>query len=132
MASAMRGLDPLTGRLFLVPIPLGRRRMKRRGYNQSERLARALGTLTGLPVRDDLLRRDRETRSQTRLTPEERSANVADAFRASPLARDRRCVLVDDVFTTGATLVSAGAALAAAGAAEIEGVTFARTANVAG
>ena len=69
MAERMRGLEPLTGRVSLIPVPLGARRARKRGYNQSERIADALGRLTGAPVRADILRRVRETRSQTALTP---------------------------------------------------------------
>jgi ComF family protein len=125
MAEAMRQLEPLTGRVFLIPIPLSGRRLRERGYNQSERIAAALGTRVRLPVRDDLLQRVRETRTQTALTPEARHANVSGAFRAGR-ADGLQLVLVDDVFTTGATLASAGAALAEAGAARVEAVTFAR------
>jgi ComF family protein len=126
MAAAMRGLEPLTGRRSLVPIPLGRARLRRRGYNQAERLATALGAGLAAPVRSELLRRCRETPTQTALTPEARHANVAGAFVAAGSVRGMRCVLVDDVFTTGATLAAAAAALAAAGAASVEAVTFAR------
>jgi competence protein ComFC len=125
LADAMRGLEPLTGRVSLIPVPLGARRFRTRGYNQSERIAVALGAVTGLPVRTDLLRRRRETRTQTALTPEGRQANVAGAFEAGAV-RGLGCVLVDDVFTTGATLAEAGAALHQAGARSVEGVTFAR------
>jgi predicted amidophosphoribosyltransferase len=121
----MRGLEPLTGQVSLIPIPLGPRRLRDRGYNQSERIARALAACTGLELRTDGLSRLRDTRTQTALTPEGRQANVAGAFRPSGVA-GARCVLVDDVFTTGATLAEAGAALAAGGAARIEAVTFAR------
>jgi ComF family protein len=130
MALAMRGLEPLTGRLSLIPVPLGSRRFRKRGYNQSERIAAALARVTGAPVRD-VLRRVRETPSQTALTPEQRAANVAGAFAAvAPLGG--RCVLVDDVFTTGATLLAAAQALRAAGAAQVDAVTFARARNAVG
>jgi predicted amidophosphoribosyltransferase len=125
MADAMRRLAPLTEGVFLIPIPLGRRRQRSRGYNQSESIARALGEVCGLPVRHLILDRTRETTTQTALTPEARRANVAGAFAASG-ARGLACVLVDDVFTTGATLVAAAAALSAAGASRVEAVTFAR------
>jgi ComF family protein len=125
MAQAMGQLEPLTGGVFLIPVPLGTRRQRQRGYNQSERIAAALGARVGIPVRTDLLQRIRETATQTALTPEERHANVVGAFRAG-VVENMELVLVDDVFTTGATLAAAGAALAAVGAARVEAVTFAR------
>jgi len=125
MALAMRDLEPLTGQVSLIPVPLGFRRARERGYNQSERIAASLGRLIGAPVRPDLLRRTRETQTQTALPPEARAANLAGAFACTG-AGGVAAVLVDDVFTTGATLVSAGAAVAAAGAASVDGITFAR------
>jgi Predicted amidophosphoribosyltransferases len=129
LAEAMRGLEPLTGRVCLIPIPLGARRLAERGYNQSERLAAALAQRVDGVVRADLLRRTRDTRTQTALTPEAREANVAGAFEA--IGRPPACVvLVDDVFTTGATLSAAATALRAAGAERVEAVTFARAAEL--
>jgi ComF family protein len=131
MARAMCTLEPLTAGVSLLPVPLGARRLRARGYNQSERIAAALGALLGMPVRTELLQRTRETPTQTALTPEGRHANVAGAFRARDVS-GLRLVLVDDVFTTGATLASAGAALMAAGAARVEAVTFARASQELG
>jgi len=131
MALAMRELEPLTEGVSLLPVPLGARRLRRRGYNQSERIAAALAACIGTPVRRDLLHRVRETPTQTALTPEGRHANVAGAFQAGKVF-GLRLVLVDDVFSTGATLASAGAALLAAGASRVEAVTFARASQELG
>ena len=121
----------------LVPIPLAAKRLRERGYNQSDRLARALARLWKIPVYDFLVR-SRETPTQTTLTPSTRLANVAGAFtmrnaqvgmRNSALrASHFELILADDVFTTGATLAEAARALEQAGATRIHGVTFARAA----
>jgi ComF family protein len=131
MALVMRELEPLTEGVSLLPVPLGSRRLRKRGYNQSEGIAAALADCVNAPVRTDLLQRIRETPTQTALTPEARHANVAEAFRGQGVA-GMRLVLVDDVFTTGATLASAGAALVAAGADRVEAVTFARASSELG
>jgi len=126
----------------LVPVPLGAKRLARRGYNQSEALAAALAQLWGLTNRPELLVRTRDTPTQTALTPAARLANVAGAFRVRivdfGLRRERQpgkfaiinpqsaIVLIDDVFTTGATLAEAARALASAGFQSISAVTFGR------
>ena len=112
----------------LVPIPLGAARLKRRGYNQSEVLARAVGRCWGLAVLPQLLVRTRDTPTQTALTPAARLANVAGAFgvQKDECRAKHDLVLIDDVFTTGATIAEAARALSAAGFTSITAVTFGR------
>lgn len=126
MARLMSRLDPAREPGILVPVPLGGKRARARGYNQAEKLAAALGRHTGLEVMADLLIRGRDTPSQTALAPEARRANIADAFECPPIGGQKRIVLVDDVFTTGATLVEAAITLLEAGALTVDAVTFAR------
>ncbi len=120
--------DVLMERAALVPVPLAASRARERGYNQSERLARALARRWRLAVWDDVVARTRETRTQTRLTPEERASNVHGAFQvtARNVLRGTHVVLVDDVVTTGATLTSSARALLAAGARSVGAITVAR------
>lgn len=122
--------DVVEERTALIPVPLAASRERERGYNQSEVMADALAPLWGVPVWTDLLFRSRSTSTQTRLTPGERSRNVAGAFgvaesRAARLA-GAHVVLVDDVVTTAATLNACADALLAAGTRIISYVTFGR------
>ena len=111
----------------LVAVPLGATRLRERGHNQAALLAKALGAALDVPVLEGALRRTRETRTQTRLSPAGRRSNVAGAFAAEgPALPGLAVALVDDVLTTGATLGSAATALARQGPATIGAVTFAR------
>lgn len=115
---------------LVVPVPTSARNMRRRGYNQAEVIASALALALDLPLLTCLERRGRKG-TQTSLNPTERRANVSDAFVLAESVRsvvtDRRIVLVDDVITTGATVLAAVEALALAAPGRIVAYAFART-----
>ncbi len=120
--------DVVEERSALVPVPLAATRLRERGFNQSDLLARALGRRWALPVLDALGRR-RATGTQTRLTPDDRLRNVAGAFAnllCSEKLAGQHIVLVDDVVTTAATLNACATALHEGGARIISYVTFGR------
>ena len=112
----------------VVPVPLDRGRLRERGYNQAERIAKPLARLLGIPFRSYLLVRTRPRPSQLRLTRRERWETVRGAYATHKMAQvDKlRVLLVDDVFTTGATLDACTRALKGAGAARVVGLTVAR------
>ena len=127
---AQAGAEFWAAKPLIVPVPLHPARQFARRYNQSAELAAAVARLTGLRADTALLRRTRRTRQQVGLTREARARNVAGAFTAHPEAvkrlAGRNVVLVDDVYTTGATLKAATRALKRAGAGHIDVLTFAR------
>ncbi len=112
----------------LVPVPLDRGRLRERGYNQADLIARPLAGLLNIPFRSYLLVRTRPRPNQLRLTRRERWETVRGAYATHQSAQvDKlRVLLVDDVFTTGATLDACSRALKRAGAARVVGLTVAR------
>lgn len=120
--------EVLTGADVLVPVPLHPRRRRERGFNQAELLAAELGRRRAVPVSPGTLVRRTDTASQAGLTAARRRANVSGAFAVRHRSRvaGRVIVLVDDVYTTGATARACARALRAAGAAEVRLVTVAR------
>jgi ComF family protein len=117
MASRLRDLRATA----VVPVPLHWYRHWRRGYNQSEVLARALAWELGIPCRHRWLRRVKWAAPQTQQTPAGRRQNVRQAFAARPgvALRGATIILVDDVITTGSTASEAARALRASGAGRI-------------
>ncbi len=118
---------------FIVPKPLSRWRLFWRGHIQALGLANAIAIAIAIttsvhwPVNESLLCRRRHTRAQADLPRSERVANVRHAFVASPAVQGKSIALVDDVYTTGATLTSATSALIRAGATEVVWWVAART-----
>lgn len=112
---------------LVIPIPLHPERERERGYNQSALLVRHLSRQLGLPRDEDVLWRTRHTTPQVGLSVEQRRRNVRGAFAAdSAGVAGKHLLLVDDVFTTGATLASAAGALLARGAQSVRGYCLAR------
>ena len=113
---------------LVVPVPLHVRRLRERGFNQSAVVARHLARALGRPCALTVLRRVRDTPSQTALSVAARAANVAHAFAVGAPAHvaGRTVLLVDDVWTSGATARAAATALRRAGAAAVDVVTIAR------
>ena len=111
----------------LIPVPLGKKRLKERGYNQVALVARPLAYQLGWRYEPDALWKTRETRSQVGLSVPQRSENVQDAYQADPKMVKHKCVLImDDVATTGSTISACTAALISAGVQEVYVLTIAR------
>lgn len=121
---------PLAGEQYdcLIPVPLHIRRLRWRGFNQSLLIARVVARRTDTPLAPWLLHRTRPTATQTKLTRAERRANVHGAFRAEATAalKDRRILLVDDVYTSGATVDECARTLYQSGARRVDVFTLAR------
>lgn len=114
---------------IIVPIPLHAQRQKKRGFNQSALLAKHLGEHLQIPVNETALKRIRHTPPQVGLHANERLANMQGAFWADPhQVSGQPITLIDDVYTTGATLSAAANALLAAGATTVSGYCVAQTA----
>jgi ComF family protein len=126
---AAAGASLLADADVVVAVPLHRRRLRQRGFNQADDLARGLG----LPIVGPL-RRSRPTRAQVELPAIERQSNVAGAFslatrRAASSVTGRTVVLIDDVVTTGATLEACARVLRSAGVRDVRALTAARVAT---
>lgn len=116
---------------LLAVVPLGPQRLADRGFNQALEIARPLSRMLGIPLQARLLARQRETRAQSLLHPDERQKNVRGAFTvpadAIELVRGRHVGIIDDVMTTGDTLNEAAATLKRFGAGRVTNIVFART-----
>ncbi|WKB52060.1 ComF family protein [Eleftheria terrae] len=116
---------------LLLPVPLSRRRLAERGYNQAWELARWLSPRLGVRACATLLQRQHDTLPQLGLPPARRAANVRGAFRVASheaaLLAGRHVAVVDDVMTTGATGAELARALKAAGAASVQLWVLTRT-----
>jgi ComF family protein len=111
----------------VVPVPMHRAKVRRRGYNQAELLARSLAKRIGVRCQTDLLAKTRDLDAQSKLARDARATNVRGAFLASPRVTSRRILLVDDVCTTGATMRACAGELVRAGAERVAAAVVAKT-----
>jgi ComF family protein len=118
----------LIGIDIIIPVPLHTKRLRQRGFNQALLLAHCMSERHGTPLSCDNLVRVRPTRPQVELSGEERIKNVAGAFAVlrPGEVKDKHVILVDDVFTTGATMHECAVVLKEAGAAQVTAFTLAR------
>ena len=132
----VRAVGDLEPGCVVLPVPLHRYRLLRRRFNQAAELARHVAAATGHAYLPDTLLRTRATRQQVGLKAGERHANVRGAFRVPEAkaitVKGRHVLLVDDVYTTGATLEACSRALMRAGAAQVDCLTFARVMDETG
>jgi competence protein ComFC len=112
---------------IIIPVPLGKVRKPQRGYNQVELITSALARSTNIPHGNSILKRVRDTRSQVGLDPTARFSNLEKAFFAeNGSIFERKVLLVDDLLTSGATIVSCAEALFRGGASQVYALTIAR------
>ncbi len=116
---------------MIIPVPLHRERLQQRGYNQEDLLAKVCAEHLGLPVHTTIVQRLRNTPAQVSLSAVERRSNMHEAFGcsstlATAILSGRKILIVDDVYTTGATLEACATPLLAAGAASVWGLVVAR------
>ena len=114
---------------YIVPVPVHRDKEKARGFNQAEKMARHLGRRIGVPVLPRAIVRERNTAAQRSLSAEDRYFNLEGAFSLNPKEavkiRGSRILLLDDVYTTGATAHRCGAVLKEGGAARVDFIALA-------
>lgn len=104
---------------LIVPVPLGRRRYRSRAFNQAALLGAPVAHALGLSLAADVLRRVTERGVQSKLDPAQRRANIRHAFELRESVRDRDVVIVDDVITTGATVIEIARLLRRGGARRV-------------
>ena len=114
---------------FILPIPIHKKRLRERGFNQSILLAQGIAKAKGVPIATDIFVRHKNTKAQSSLAGRERQENITGAFevRKPDAISGKRLLLIDDVFTTGATIREAVKELWNADPGEIDVLTLART-----
>lgn len=111
---------------FLAPVPLYKSKIRRRGFNQSEEIAKELSKILNIPVLKSALKRIKNTAPQVNLDKEKRQENIKGAFLCTDNVKDKKMLLVDDVFTTGSTMEECAKILKENRAKEVWGITLAK------
>ena len=113
---------------ILIPVPLEKRRLKWRGFNQAEEIAKELSKFLNLEVLNNVLIKIKETLPQVELSDKERKENIKGAFevKGRELIKNRKILLVDDIYTTGSTMAECSRVLKNAGAKKVIGIVIAR------
>ena len=113
---------------FIIPIPLHKNKLKKRGFNQAEELAKGISKFLEKPIFNDVLLKIKPTFAQMELSKEKRRENIKGAFVCQKpiVVRGKKILLVDDIFTTGATMEECARVLKEAGAREVWGAVVAR------
>lgn len=133
--SAEYGADELAGMYdILLPVPIHKDKKKKRGFNQAELMAKSFAKRSGICCESDAVTRTKKTKAMKALSPDERRANVQSAFelreRKKAIIQGSSILLIDDIFTTGATINEIARILKAAGATRVDFLTFASAADI--
>lgn len=112
----------------LIPIPMDKKKLKRRGYNQAEEITKEIATYTKCSIETNVLFKVKPTNSQTELSKEKRENNIKGAFLVKNLEKikNKKIFLVDDVYTTGSTMEECANVLRTLGIKQVFGIVFAR------
>jgi len=113
---------------IIIPVPLHKKKLKKRGFNQAGEIAKELSRFLKIPAFNDVLVKIKQTPAQVELKKEQREENIKNVFncREPNLVKKRKILLVDDIFTTGATMEESALTLKRAGAREVWGIVVAR------
>jgi ComF family protein len=109
-----------------MPIPLSDKKKKKRGFNQSEEIAKVISEATKIENDFNCIIKIKDNKSQTELTKKERFENVKNTFKIVKNVKNKNILLLDDVYTTGATMEECAKSLKESGASKVWGVTVAR------
>lgn len=108
----------------IIPVPLHRKKKRKRGFNQSAYIAGHLSFLTGIPCDEKMIEKCRNTKSQKKLNAQERRRNLKDAFVLRKNVKGLTLLVIDDVYTTGSTMDEISACLMAGGAKNVYFLTL--------